>query len=149
MDIAILADAHFGKSGAHAPQYYQYNRGSSSSSRAAPTSSSSDMDLSNINNAAGEEEVKFHMSEEESSPPLSNDVMREFNRMKGELKKYQTQAAISALGNAAAVSSSAAKSRVPVSKEEFEHCWKNRLCLNCKKPNHRASECRGTYKPLN
>lgn len=148
MDMAILADAHFSKSGAHAPQYFQYNRGGGSSSRAAPTSSSSDMDLTNINNVSGEEEVKFHMEEDSPSPP--NDMMREFNRMKGELKKYQAQAAISALGSAAAASSSSvAKSRVPVSKEEFDHCWKNRLCLNCKKPNHRASECRGTYKPLN
>jgi hypothetical protein len=76
--------------------------------------------------------------------------MRELGRMKVELKKFQTQASISALGSSASSSSSSSNSgtRVSVSKEEFDHCWKNRLCLNCKKASHVARDCRSKYQPL-
>ena len=145
MDIAILADAHTSKTGTGvASHFYQNRNGASSSSQRNTTASSSDhMDLSAINQDDSIRPPTFH--EEESSPSSgSNDMMREFNRMKNELKKFQTEAAISALGS----SSSSSSSRVQVSKEEFEHCWKNRLCLNCKKPNHTAKECRGKFQPL-
>jgi hypothetical protein len=39
-------------------------------------------------------------------------------------------------------SSASGHTRVPISKDEFERCWSNRLCLKCKKPGHIARECR-------
>ena len=147
MDIAILADAHTSKTGTGVASHFYQNRngnGSSSSNRHA-TTGPSDMDLSAINH----DEIKvptFHEEESSSSSPGQTDMIREFNRMKSELKKFQTEAAISALGSS---SSSSSSSRVQVSKEEFEYCFKNRLCLKCKKPNHMAKDCRSKYQPLN
>jgi hypothetical protein len=158
MDIAILADAHLSKSGINAPQYYQsYNRTGASSSRPAASGNGDAMDISNITTVGvGEDSVRFHREEDDSPPPTDPaSVLREYNRMKVELKKFQAQAAISALGSAAAASSSSSSSsnrsstRIPVSKEEFDYCWKNRLCLKCKKPNHAARDCRSAYQPLN
>lgn len=151
MDIAILADAHTSKSGTGvASHFFQNRNGTSTTSNSqrstTASSTSSDMDLSAIH----QEEVKFpNFHEEEpsstASGPTDMHMMREFNRMKNELKKFQTEAAISALGS----SSSSSSSRIQVSKEEFDYCWKNRLCIKCKKPNHKAKECRGKYQPLN
>ena len=127
------------------------------------------MDLSNLNyhnEQGGYDDVKlpvFHEEDGSSSASSASssygDVMRELNRMKAELKKYQaTQAAesqISAIGSSPKLNpslrpqtSSNQSSRVQVSKEEFDYCFSNRLCLKCKKPNHRAAECRGKYQPL-
>lgn len=157
MDIAILADAHTNNlkmSGGGVPQYsYSHRAGNGSSAPRASASSSTDMDISNINHddvrpPTFHEEDGSTMPSSSSSSSSSNhgEVMREFNRMKNELKKYQAQAEISAIGSS---STSAAQSgRVQVSKEDFDYCFANRLCLKCKKPNHRASECRGKYQPL-
>lgn len=142
MDIAILTDAIVSKNGTGvASHFYQSRNGASSSSQRNTTASSSDhMDLSVINQDDSIKPPTFH--EEESSPSSgSADMIREYNRMKIELKKFQTEAAISALG-------SSSSSRVQVSKEEYAHCWQNRLCLNCKKPNHIAKDCRSKYQPL-
>ena len=152
MDIAILADAHTSSKSGNGimPHFYQ-NRGNSSSSSSSQrnaTANSNDMDLSNddvIRAPTFHEEESSSSSSSSSSSQLDN-MMREFNRMKGELKKYQTEAAISALGSSSSNSSS---SRVQVSKEEFEYCFKNRLCLKCKKANHMAKDCRSKYQALN
>jgi hypothetical protein len=150
MDIAILADAHTSKMSGGVPQYsYSHRVGNGNSApRASSASNPTDMDISNINH----DDVRpptFHEedgSTSSSSSSSNSEVMREFNRMKGELKKYQAQAEISAIGSS---STSAAQSgRVQVSKEEFDYCFANRLCIKCKKPNHRAAECRGKYQPL-
>lgn len=164
MDVAILADAHTNK--LTTPQYnyssahrngganHGGNNYSSASSRASASSSSSDMDISNVNHDGTIDEVRppvFHEEDPTASSPTAGDITRELNRMRNELKKYQTQAAISAIGSSSASSSSsgsAQSGRVQVSKEEFDYCFANRLCLKCKKPNHRASECRGKYQPL-
>jgi Ty3 transposon capsid-like protein len=152
MDIAILADAHTNK--ANLPQSYssKFSNNHSNAPRAASSSGSTDMDISNIN-IENDNNVKppvFHYDEEDStsisSASSSSDIMKEFNRMKSELKKYQVQDAISALNNNSGSNSSS--SRINVSKEEFDHCWKNRLCLKCKKPNHKAVNCHGKYQPL-
>lgn len=145
MDIAILADAHTSKSGnGIMPHFYQNRSGTSSSSqRSAAASSSNDMDLSNINEDDSVRPPVFH--DEPSSSSSESERMREFNRMKNELKKYQADSSISALGS----SSSSSSSRTPVSKEEFDYCFKNRLCLKCKKANHVAKDCRSKYQPLN
>jgi hypothetical protein len=151
MDIAILADAHTSKSGnVNIQQFYQNRNGSSSSSSSSQrstTSSSNDMDLSNINQDDVVKSPTFHDDPSLSSSSSELDMIREFNRMKVELKKYQTDAAISALGSSSTSSSSSF--RTPVSKEEFEYCFKNRLCLKCKKSNHVAKDCRSKYQPLN
>lgn len=151
MDIAILADAHTSKPGSNGNMSHFYNQNrsgsNSSSQRGAAASSSNDMDLSNIN----QDDIRpptFHDEDSSSSSSSSSgqsEMVREFNRMKNELKKFQTEAAISALGS----SSSSASSRVQVSKEEFEYCFKNRLCLKCKKSNHVAKDCRSKYQALN
>ena len=157
MDMAILADAHFSKT--TAPLFYNsYNRsntgGNGSSSQRAATAGSSDMDLSNVNGDDSTDESLrppvFHEEETapSSAPGSQVNMMRELNRMKAEVKKYQAQAAISAFGSSSS-SSSSSSARTPVSKEVFDYCWKNRLCLKCKKPGHVASECRSKVQPLN
>jgi hypothetical protein len=149
MDIAVLADAHTNK--ANLPQSYSSKFGSNNHSNLnaprAASSNSSDMDISSI-----ESESKlpvFHYDDEDStsisSASSSSDMMKEFNRMKSELKKYQVQDAISAVSNN---NSNTNPSRINVSREEFEYCWKNRLCLKCKRPNHKAIDCRSKYQPL-
>lgn len=148
MDIAILADAHTSKAGIGImPHFYQNRGGASSSSHTQRSAAANpnDMDLSNINQDDTIKSLTFHEEESSSSSPAQTDMMREFHRMKGELKKFQAEAAISALGS----SSSSSSSRVQVSKEEFEYCFKNRLCLKCKKPNHTAKDCRSKYQALN
>jgi hypothetical protein len=151
MDIAILADAHTNKMSGGVPQYnYTHRVGNGSSvPRAASASSSTDMDISNVNHESdGHDDVKppmFHEEDGSSSSSANGGIMREFNRMKAELKKYQTQAEISAISSS---TSSTPSGRVQVSKEDFDYCFANRLCLKCKKPNHRAAECRGKYQPL-
>jgi hypothetical protein len=95
MDIAILADAHTSKTGTGvASHFYQSRNGNGlSSSNRHATTGPSDMDLSAINH----DEIKaptFHEEESSSSSPGQTDMIREFNRMKSELKKVQTEAAI-------------------------------------------------------
>ena len=107
MDIAILADAHTSK--ATAPLvyngFYRSNTaGNGSSSQRAATAESNDMDLSNVNGDDSTDESLrppvFHEEESSSSsaPGSQDNMMREFNRMKAEVKKYQAEAAISAFG---------------------------------------------------
>jgi hypothetical protein len=154
MDIAVLADAQTSKNLMnHVPQYNYSstgrNAGTGHSAPRTHAASSNDMDLSNINHD-GQDDVKppvFH-EEDSSSSSSNNEMMREFNRMKNEIKKYQTQAEISAIAGSSSSSSSAQPGRVHVSKEEFDYCFANRLCLKCKKPNHRAVDCRSKYQPL-
>jgi hypothetical protein len=131
------------------PHFYQNRVGSSSSSNSQRSAAvnPNDMDLSNVNHDDVIKAPTFHEEEPSSSSSSSSsqsDMMREFNRMKSELKKFQTEAAISALG-----SSSSSSSRVQVSKEEYDYCFKNRLCLKCKKANHMAKDCRSKYQALN
>ena len=156
MEYAILADAHFSKSKSGTTSYF-YNGVSrsgvsNSSSQRATSSSSNDMDLSNINTESSNDEMVrspgpvFHEEESSISSASSSSIdMREYNRMKVELKKYQAEAAISAIGSS---SSSTPSKRTPVSKEEFDYCMKNRLCIKCKKPNHIATNCYSKYQPL-
>lgn len=163
-DIAVLADAHTSKStgGSYTTQFYQRNN--------ATPRSTNDMDISNVDSSATviedygekssssyqEEESESSISSASSSGP-SSEMMREFNRMKSELKKFQTQAAISALGSSSSSSPSSSSSRtggnhagrVPVTKEEFDYCFKNRLCIKCKKTGHVSRDCRGKVQPLN
>ena len=150
MDIAILADAHTNKM--NVPQYNyssaSRNAGTGSSAPRAHAASSNDMDISNVNHN-NQDDVKPPVFHEEDTPSSSsnNELMREFHRMKNEIKKHQTQAEISAIGSSSS-SNSAQSGRVQVSKEEFDYCFANRLCLKCKKPNHRAVDCRSKYQPL-
>ena len=154
MDIAVLADAHTNK--LNAPQYNYSNssahrNGSASAAPRASASSSNDMDISNVNHDGSADEVRppvFHEEDASVSSSTSGDMTRELNRMRNELKKYQTQAAISAIGSSSSSSGSSSTGRVQVSKEEFDYCFANRLCLKCKKPNHRAVDCRSKYQPL-
>jgi hypothetical protein len=157
MDIAVLADAHTNKMSV--PQYNYSSRSTNSGSSASRTgaSSSNDMDLSNVNYDNQDEYVKppvFHeedgSSSSSSSSSANHEVMREFHRMKSELKKYQAQAEISAISSSSNSTSTGSHhpNRVQVSKEEFDYCFANRLCLKCKKPNHRAVDCRSKYQPL-
>ena len=156
MEYAILADAHFSKSKPGTLSYF-YNAASrsgvsNSSSQRVASSSSNDMDLSNISTDGSNDEMVrspvFHEEESSISSVSSSSVdMREYNRMKVELKKYQAEAAISAIGSSSSSSSTSSK-RTPVSKEEFDYCMKNRLCIKCKKPNHIATNCYSKYQPL-
>lgn len=157
MDIAVLADAHTNKMSV--PQYSYNSRSSTNSGSSASrtsASSSNDMDLSNVNYDIQDDYVKspvFHEEDGSSSSSsissVNNEVMKEFHRMKSELKKYQAQAEISAISSSSSSSTGSNRSnRVQVSKEEFDYCFANRLCLKCKKPNHRAADCRSKYQPL-
>jgi len=161
MDIAVLADAHSNKMSA--PQYNYSNRstnsGNSTTRMSAPSSADS-MDLSNVNYDNHDdyhvkppgihEEVESFPSPMASISSVNNEVMKEFHRMKTELKKYQVQAEVSAINSSSTSSSTGSNrsDRVQVSKAEFDHCFANRLCLKCKKPNHRAADCRSKYQPL-
>ena len=157
MDTAVLADAHTNKM--NVPQYSYNSRSTNSGSSASRTwssaSSSNDMDLSNVNYDIQDDYVKppvFHEEDGSSSSSsissVNHEVMREFHRMKSQLKKYQAQAEISAISSSSSSTGSNHSNRVQVSKEEFDYCFANRLCLKCKKPNHRAADCRSKYQPL-
>jgi len=124
------------------------NAGTGGSAPRAHAANSNDMDISNVNHN-NQDDVKPPVFHEEDTPSSSsnNELMREFHRMKNEIKKHQTQAEISAIGSSSS-SNSAQSGRVQVSKEEFDYCFANRLCLRCKKPNHRAVDCRSKYQPL-
>lgn len=150
MDIAILADAHTNKMNVPQYNYSSAARNAGAGSSSAPrahAASSNDMDISNVNHDGGQDDVKPPVFHEEDTPSSSanNEIMREFHRMKNEIKKYQTQAEISAINSSPR---SVQSGRVQVSKEEFDYCFANRLCLKCKKPNHRAVDCRSKYQPL-
>jgi Ty3 transposon capsid-like protein len=158
MDIAVLADAHTNKMNGPQYNYSSSNRGASAYTTAPRSSSShaaansNDMDISNVNDHSLDDvrPPVFHEDDSASSSSVAAvDMTRELNRMKTELKKYQTQAAISAIGSSSSSSSAAQSGRVPgLSKEDFDYCFTNRLCLKCKKPGHRAAECRSKYQPL-
>ena len=107
MDIAVLADAHTNKM--NVPQYSYNSRSTNSGSSAfsrTSASNSNDMDLSNVNYDIQDDYVKppvFHEEDGSSSSSsissVNHEVMKEFHRMKSELKKYQAQAEISAISS--------------------------------------------------
>ena len=85
------------------------------------TASSNDMDLSAINQDDSIRPPTFHEEESSSSSSGQSEMMREFNRMKNELKKFQTEAAISALGSSSSsviVSCTSIKGRIRTLLEE-------------------------------
>jgi hypothetical protein len=161
IDIAILADA-YGVGKLNTSLYRGNNSYRAQASKFNKDDNSMDLSMLDHGDQSNDEVESsgpvFHGEEESpsSSSAVSksqiSSLMREFNKMKNEVKKFQTQSSISALGASAASSSSSSsgggRTRVPVSKEEFEHCWSNRLCLKCKKPGHIARDCRSTMQNL-
>jgi hypothetical protein len=149
MDLALLADVNGRvlQSGSH----HQGNRSHGQSSYRSQSGSSSSqvaMDVSNVNQSEDGENFEspvFHEEKPEESP--SDRVQHQMVSLMEKLVGQQQS--INALF--AAVGSGGSKGgvgdRVPqVSKEEFDRCFKNRLCLKCKKPGHIARNCRSGLK---
>jgi hypothetical protein len=154
IDVAVLADA-YGAGRLNSSLWQGAQRNSSFRAHAPRAESDNNMDLTMIEYSSGDEaepsgpvgNAEHESVSSSSSAPKSqiSSLMREFQKMKAEVKKFQTQASISALANSAGRASSPGGSggsrRVAVSKEEFDHCWNNHLCLKCKKPGHIARDC--------
>ena len=125
MEAAVQAEMYLGRSNSNGSQYSRsfFKPRLGGQGAAAGGGSSAPMELSNINQAAGES------SSSDAQPPTQEQLLALWAEAQG--KDHALNAVFSRGG-----------AKVPgISKEDYERCRRENRCLRCKQPGHVARDC--------
>lgn len=151
MHVAVLAEQYLsrGKHGGSFPFHGRFVSGRSSGGSGSASTATA-MELNNID-WSDETELMTHLKTDRDAPASTEAGGTQLLAMLQELRAQQhaLAAAFQKRGTNASTKGRSAGTKVPgVTKEEFERCRKEGLCLKCKEAGHLARDCTKSVQPL-
>jgi hypothetical protein len=151
MHVAVLAEQYLsrGKHGGSFPFHGRFVSGRSSGGSGSASTATA-MELNNID-WSDETELMTHLKTDRDAAASTEAGGTQLLAMLQELRAQQhaLAAAFQKRGTNASAKGRSAGTKVPgVTKEEFERCRKEGLCLKCKEAGHLARDCTKSVQPL-
>lgn len=151
MHVAVLAEQYLsrGKHGGSFPFHGRFVSGRSSGGSGSASTATA-MELNNID-WSDETELMTHLKTDRDAPASTEAGGTQLLAMLQELRAQQhaLAAAFQKRGTNASTKGRSAGTKVPgVTKEEFERCRKEGLCLKCKEAGHLARDCTKSVQQL-
>lgn len=148
VNIANTAESLLNMAQPH-PKYTTGNRFHGTSSSSSSHGTSVPMELSNVNQhgtSSADDGSQVENGSSSSSSTATSLREQQLLNIISELQKGQVQRSINAMFNNKNSNSKRNANRIPnVSKEDYERCRSEGLCINCKKSGHIARDCTNNF----